>query len=516
MDLHALTATRMRELLDRREVSSVDLARAHLDRIEARDPELHCFTHVFRDGALEAAREADARRARGESRGLLDGLPITVKESLDIQGAASTMGVPSRKSHRAKEDAAVVRLLKEGGAVILGRTNVSQYLIYHESRNPLFGQAANPWDLGRTPGGSSGGEASAIAAGLSSLGVGTDIGGSIRVPAHFCGIAGLKPTLDRWTNRGSNTSMAGQEAIRGQCGPMARSTADVVLAMRALDPSRMSALDGRTPPLPFEDPARIDVKGLRVGVFDDDGLVPSSLAVARGVRRAADALRARGCEIVSFVPPHVADNVYLYFAAMSSDGGAILRRGLEGGEVDPVIKGLQRVADLPSPVRAAAARIAGLAGQQRIARLLSVIGQKTVDEFWGITTKIRAYRFELTEALDRARVDVVLCPPHATPALPHLGARDFALAGSPSMLWNLVQFPAGVVPVTRVRPDEARRDHPRDRLETLAARVDERSTGLPVGVQVVARPWREDLVLAAMQAIEDEVRKDADFPATPV
>ncbi len=516
MDLCTLTATRMKELLERREVSSVELARAHLDRIAARDRDLRAFTTVFREQALASAERADERRKRGESLSPVDGLPVSVKESLDVEGLAATMGVPSRRSHRATSDAAVIRQLREGGAVILGRTNVSQYLIYHESRNPLFGQTANPWDLGRTPGGSSGGEGSAIAAGMSPLGIGTDIGGSIRVPAHFCGIVGLKPTLDRWSNRGSNTGLAGQEAIRGQIGPMARTVGDALLLMRTMDPMRATALDARVAPVPFEDPARIDVRKLRIGFYEDDGLVASSTAVARGVRKAADALRARGCEVVPFMPPRLAEHVYLYFAAMSADGGAILRRGLEGGETDPVIVGLRRIGELPLSVRTAGARVALVLGQEKIARMLEAIGEKSVDRFWAITQQLRQWRFEVTEAMDRAGIDVVLCPVHATPALPHLGARDFVLAGSPSMTWNIVQFPGGVVPVTRVRPEEARRDRPRDRLEKLAARVDEGSAGLPIGVQVVGRPWREDVVFAAMAALEDELRNTDDVPRTPV
>ncbi|MGZ5971292.1 MAG: amidase family protein, partial [Polyangiales bacterium] len=346
--------------------------------------------------------------------------------------------------------------------------------------------------------------------------IGTDIGGSIRVPCHFCGIAGLKPTLDRWTNRGSNTALMGQEAIRGQCGPMARTSDDVAFFFEAVDPVKLTPLDGRVPPLPAGDSRAIDVRKLRVAVYEDDGLVPSSLAVSRGVRRAADALRARGCEVVSWKPPRLAEHVYLYFAAMSSDGGAMMRRGLEAGDVDPVITALRRGAELPNAIRVGLSRALLLAGQERLSRLLDAIGEKTVDRFWQITNQLRAYRFELTEAMDRAGIDVVLCPAHATPALPHLGSKDFVLAGSTSMLWNIVQFPAGVVPVTRVLRDEAHRDHPRDRLETMAAKVDQGSAGLPVGVQVVARPWREDLVLAAMRAIEDEARKDADFPKTPV
>lgn len=514
-DLATLTATRMRELLTQREVSSVELARACFDRIARLDGKIRAFTMLFHEQALQSATLADERRARGEVRSTVDGLPVSVKESLDVEGLAATMGVPSRQKLRAPADAAVIRQLREAGAIILGRTNVSQYLLYSESRNPLFGQTANPWNHTRTPGGSSGGEGAAIAAGMSPLGIGTDIAGSTRVPAAFCGIVGVKPTLDRWSNRGSNTALNGQEAVRGQCGPMARTVADALLLMKAIDPVRASALDGRVPPLPFTELAD-DVASLRVGFYEHDGLIPTSIAVMRGVQRAVSALRARGCEVVPFTPPRIVEHVLLQFAAMSSDGGAIVRRGLEGADIDPVIAGMRRIADLPPIVRTTLARAALIAGEERVARVLETIGEKSVDQFWSITAQLRAWRFEVTDAMDRAGIDAIVCPAFVTPAVPHFGEKDFLIAKSPSSAYNVLQFPAGVVPITRVRPDEARRDQPRDRMEKLAAKVDEGSAGLPVGVQVVARPWREDVCFAVMAALEADVSGDDGFPKTPV
>src|SRR5262249_39232971 len=163
------------------------------ERIAEIDGRIRAFTAVFREEALASARRADEERAQGKVRGALHGMPVSVKESLDMAGCASTLGCHARRAQVADRDGGVLRRLRKSGAVVLGRTNVSQLLMYHESRNPLYGQTANPWSLSHTPGGSSGGEAAALAAGMSPLGVGTDIGGSIRVPAHFCGIAGLKP-----------------------------------------------------------------------------------------------------------------------------------------------------------------------------------------------------------------------------------------------------------------------------------------------------------------------------------
>ena len=515
-DLFRLSATALQAELVAGRQTSVAITKSFLARIAAVEGRVHAFTEVLEAEALAAAHRADEERRMGHVRGPLHGLPVTIKESIGMEGHASTLGVPSRKTERAPEDAVVVRLLREAGAVILGRTNVSQLLLFHESRNPVFGQTGNPWDLSRGPGGSSGGEAAALAAGESVLGVGTDIGGSIRVPAHFAGVAGLKPTLDRWSNQGLYTAIVGQEVVRSQVGPMARTARDVALLFTALDPVAMCAADPRVPPLPWKDPASFDVRSLRVGYYVDDGIIPSSKAVARSLREAASTLEAAGATVVPFLPPNLDDAVYGYFAALSADAGETAFAFLGDGEPDPTLRSLRQVAAMPRAVRLTAARLLGVAGQRRLARTLEVMGEKSVAELYRVTAALRAFRTRLLAAWADARLDVVLGPVHATPALPHFGSKDFALAGSPSMVWNVVQFPAGVVPTTRVRADETHRDRPQDGLEKKAAAVDAGSAGLPVGVQLVARPWQDELVLGAMIALEDGLRGRPGTPVTPV
>jgi fatty acid amide hydrolase len=514
--LYSLSATRLVELLSSREISSEQLTRAHLDRIDLLDRKVLAFTQVFREKALGEARRADELLAKGRPLGPLHGLPVTVKESFDIEGLPATMGVPSRASHRASSDAALVRLLREAGAVVLGRTNVAQFLLYHESRNPLFGQTANPFALTHSPGGSSGGEAAAIAAGFSPLGIGGDIGGSIRNPAHFSGVCGLKPSLDRLPCQGSHTALAGQETIRGQAGPLARTARDIALFMAAMPPARMAALDGRVPPLPWRDVSAIPVEKLRVGYYTDDGVMPASHAMVRVVERARDVLAARGCEVKRFTPPDVRQALVRYFAALSADGGDTIGPALEGGEVDQVLAGLRRMATLPPTLRKVIVAAARLAGDPLAADLLAVAYKKSVAELWSVTAWIRAYRFSFTRAMDDAGVDVLLSPPHATPAMPHGLARDFAAAGSYAMLYNLLQFPAGVVPAGAVRTDEARRDGAKGRIGRRAAEIDARSAGLPVGVQIAGRPWADEEVVATMIALEDGLRGDQGFPQVPV
>jgi len=509
-------AHELTRLLAAGEVSSEEVTTAHLDHIAEADGPIRAFTVVLRHEALAAARRSDEERRRGEVRGPLHGLPVSVKESLDFAGQASTLGTTRRQNILATEDAGITETLRGAGAVILGRTNVAQILMFHESRNPVYGQTANPWSLEHTPGGSSGGEAAAIAAGMSPLGVGTDIGGSIRVPAHFAGIAGLKPTLDRWTNKGSNSALVGQEVIRSQLGPMARTSRDIALAMSALDPRTMSALDPRVPPLHPCNAAGVDVGHLRVGFYVDDGVVKPSAAIARGVQEAAEALRSRGATVVEFTPPGMPEAIFDYLGAMTADGAVTGLSWIAGDPIDPTLFSMKLLTHVPAAVRRGAARVARLAGEEKLARFLEVVGEKTVAELWALTARLRRVRADILARMAAEQIDVILGPVHATPALPHGGSRDFVLAGSPSMLWNLTQFPAGVVPVTRVRATETRRDRPRDRLEKMAAAVDARSVGLPVCVQVVGRPWEEDTVLAAMIAIEEVASAAPDFPRTPV
>jgi fatty acid amide hydrolase len=319
--------------------------------------------------------------------------------------------------------------------------------------------------------------------------------------------------------RGAANVLNGQEAVRAQAGPMARTVSDLALVFEALDPHRMAHADPRVPPVPWDVPSREDVGKLRVGVYTDDGVLAPSHAVIRAVERAAEVLRGRGCEVVPFVPSSVTDILYAYLGVMSADGGARVAAAIAGDE-DPVMKPLLRLGRTPAPARRALAAALGAAGEERTAGMLRAIGGRSSSDYWDLTSRLRAARFALMDAMESARIDVIVCPPYATPALPHGLSKNFSLASSYSILWNVMQLPGGVVPVTRVRPAEARREagtaKGADRLEKQAAKVDAASAGLPVGVQVVARPWQDARVLAVMAAIEQEVVRDEDFPRTPV
>jgi fatty acid amide hydrolase len=511
-----LSATRLSGILAGGEATSREVVASHLERIDAVDPRVNAFTVVFRESALADAEASDARRRAGRALGALDGLPVSIKECFDFAGQATTLGLPSWRGKIAEHDAAMVRALRHAGAVLLGRTNLSQTMLFLEARNPVFGQTANPHSLAHSPGGSSGGDAAAVASGMSPLSVGTDIGGSVRVPAHFCGVAAFKPTLDRLPMRGYRTVNPGQEAVRGMAGPLARTVDDLALLFRSLEPAGLAALDPRVPPLPWREPASVDLSGLRVGIATADGLLSPSRALVRAVDRAADALGARRMEVRPFTPPDARPMMSAYLGALSADGGAGILAALAGGAVDPVLEPMRRMVGIPAPVRRAAARAARALGQPSVALMLDALGEKSVAALWQLTNDLRTYRTELLEAMGRDGVSLLLCPPSATPAYRHGGSKNFLLAAARSMAFNVAQLPAGVVPVTRVRESEAARSVGRDVLERHAARVDAESAGLPVGVQVVGRAWQDDVVLAAMKAIEEEVALEPGFPAVPV
>jgi fatty acid amide hydrolase len=514
--LTSLPAHRLLAMLESREVSSAEVVRAHLDRIERYDGALKAYTRVYAEKAIAEAHVADDARMRGLALGRLAGLPVSIKECLDVAGELTTIGVPKKNRPAARQDAALVTLLRQEGAIVLGRTNVSQLMLFNESSNPIFGRTSHPMSLAHTPGGSSGGEAAAIGAGMSPLGIGTDIGGSIRVPAAFCGIVGLKPTLDRWPMLGVASGIPGQEVIRGMAGPMARSVRDVVLAMKAFDPQAMTALDGRTPPLPWPDPDAVDVRALRVGVYVDDGFVRPSRSVERAVRAAAKALEGQGVRVVEFRPPELHRAIGMYFGALSADGALTMERGTAGGPVERPLKGLKVMAQLPKRVREGLADVVGLLGENLLESLLDNLGEKSVADLWALTAAIRAYRATFLESMREAGLDAILTVPYATPPLPHGMSRNFVMAGSPAMLFNMLQLPACVVPVGTVRPNETARTPVLGLVDRHAARVDRKSAGLPLGVQIAGRPWDEATVLALSLALEDALAGEAERPRLPL
>jgi fatty acid amide hydrolase len=486
-------------------ISAVDAVDAHIARIEEVNPALNAVVWTRYDAARAEAKAADARRAAGDALGPLHGVPVTVKECLDLEGSPSTFGITSRRDHRAAADEPHVARLRAAGAIVLGKTNVAQLLMYLESDNPAYGLTRNPWGAERTPGGSSGGQAAIVAAGGAPLGLGTDIGGSSRVPAAFCGIVGFKPTAGRMPDDGRASIPVGQQAIPSQVGVLARDVADAALALSI-------AAGGRSDVPALGDPATVDVAGLRVGFWDDDGLFAPAPAARRAVADAAEALRRAGARVTAFRPPDPAQVRGLYYGLMSGDRFAGERRQLGSSPRDPRIKLLEDAATLPRPV---VNLMLWATRRRRTAEVVDHFGPYDTDTYWQRVETLMDYRARALAALDD--LDALVSPAAPLPALRHGATAEVGVMGIYNVVYNVLGWPAGVVPVTRVRAGEdASRPASRDPHDVAVRETERGAEGLPIGVMLAARPWQDHVALAAMAAVEKAARGRDDFPATPV
>jgi fatty acid amide hydrolase len=514
-----LSATEIATRIASGDLSSSEVVEAHIARIEEVDGRLNAvvsrrFTH-----ARAEAKEVDAKRARGETLGPLGGVPITLKDQFHVAGLPTTYGLPSRSNDIASADGPLVGRLRDAGAIILGKTNVAQLLFYQEGDNPLYGRTANPWNLDRTSGGGSGGEAAIIAAGGSPLGMGSDVGGSIRTPAHFCGIHGFRPTSRRLTIRDSPAELffPGFNEIALDAGPMARHVEDLSLAMRILAAPGQDRFDPKVPPVPWREPSEVDITGLRIAMYDDDGYWPAAPALRRAVHEAADALRDRGAHVEPFTPPSPGANATrFYFSFLMSDGLDWAKPHLRGNPVDKRIKTAMQIAAIPNLLRPVVGGLMKAVGQRRLGNTIAMTRRRSAGEFWRVADERDWWRDQFIAALDACGFEAILCPAHCVPAMRHGATNMLFDAISVLNTFNVLGMPAGAVAATKVRPgEESDRRRTFDIVERTARKTEQGSVGLPVGVQVAARLWRDDIVLAVMAALEEHFRKQPDYPEGP-
>jgi fatty acid amide hydrolase len=510
------TASEWTERLARGEVSARESVDAQIARIEAVNPAINalvvdCFAQARRE-----ADAADARRARGERLGPLHGLPISIKECLALEGTAATGGLLARKHVIDRVDDPHVARMRAAGGIVLGKTNVPQLMAYLEGDNPVYGLTRNPWHPERACGGSTSGEGALIAAGGSPLGLGTDIGGSIRVPAAFCGIFGLKPTTGRANDACGIGFSRGQRAMISQAGVLARCSDDVELGLRIVfgdfDEARSSP-----PYIALEDSRAIDVTRLRVALIEDDGVFPMHPAGRRALAEAVQHLRATGVGVEPWTPPPLIQAQELFYHLLSSDRAAEIRRQLEGSPVDARIARLKLFASRGRTFNLAVAALLRAFGQIHAADMLSCFGRGDTDHYWREVIAQDQFEQRFRAMLQASGFDAVLMPAFATPPYRHGQAADLGVAGTYASLWNVLGWPAGVVPITRIRANETGgRPGARDRAIQAADRCERDSGGLPVAVQLAAPPWQEARVLALMRALEQRARAGDEFPLTPV
>ncbi|NKB32787.1 MAG: amidase [Pseudomonadales bacterium] len=309
-ELGFMTAIELSNLLSAREISSVELTQYFIARIENYDDSLNAVVVRDFDRAMEAARESDAQLSRGEVRGPLHGLPMTIKESYDIAGLPTTWGIPQARNNIAQSDAVVVERFKNAGAHFLGKTNVPINLGDFQSYNAIYGTTNNPWDTTRTPGGSSGGSATALAAGLTGLESGSDIGGSIRNPSHFCGVYGHKPTLGIIPSRGHQppgVPVSPQDPDLAVVGPLARSAEDLAQAVDIISGPDILTSPGWRLDLP--EPGFSSLSDLRVAIWQDDANSPVAREVSDRVQEMGDLLSGLGATVSDSARPEFATNM---------------------------------------------------------------------------------------------------------------------------------------------------------------------------------------------------------------
>jgi Asp-tRNA(Asn)/Glu-tRNA(Gln) amidotransferase A subunit family amidase len=457
-DLNSLSAVDMAELVCSRKISPVEVVESHLHRIAAINPAINAYVQIDGERAVVAARAAEAAVMGDEELGRLHGVPLSIKSSIDVASMRCEAGTKLRAGHIAETDAPAVERLRRAGAIILGVTNTPELLMAWETDNLLYGRTNNPWDLSRTAGGSSGGEAAAIASGCSAGGVGSDGGGSIREPAHFCGICGLKPTPGRIPATGHFPPSVGPFALLGVVGPMARTVRDLKLLFEVIAGPDVG--DPSAAPVPLRWPDAGDLKKIRIAYFEDDGRTPVTEETRSAVRRAAAALRSAGFQVAPFRPEGLEKARQLWWKFFGVAGRLLLgpmTRGHES-ELSPILKQFNGwAAAAPPPT-----------------------GQSLLDT-WIERDLVRRQIFE-----QMGPVPVLLCPVASIPAFRH-GERQWQLDGktveyldawSYCEWFNLLGMPAATVPVTRSEE------------------------GLPIGVQIAARPWQEELVLEIAQVIE--------------
>jgi Asp-tRNA(Asn)/Glu-tRNA(Gln) amidotransferase A subunit family amidase len=452
------SAVEQLRMLEQHRISPLELADEHIREIERLNPTLNALVD------FDAERVRDQARRSVPGVGRLGGLPTTIKSSIATEGYRCEIGSVLHRGHVPTQDAVVVQRMRQQGATILGTTNCPEFLMAYETDNLLYGRTPNPWNLDYCAGGSSGGEAAAIAAGLSAGGLGSDSGGSVREPAAFTGICALKPTPGRIPGEGHLPPCAGPFSSLGAIGPMARTIEDVTLLFCAL--SGTDAGDPVSPPVALQGVSAEEVKQIPLGWFEDDGITPVTAETRQAVRDAAAALERRGFTIKQLRPGRLfqlleeARQLWQIFFVQC---GAMLYeptiRGREA-ELSPTFRGFLELAAAETPLTAT-----------------------TLLEAWARSDGLR--REILVEM---QTTPLLLCPVCAVPGF-RFGERLWEVEGQPvryldamryTQWFNLLAAPAAVVPVGKS------------------------GAGLPIGVQIAGRPFHDEEVLAVAAAVDRE------------
>lgn len=454
-----LSASQLARLVRQKQLSPVEAIEAYLTHIDQLNSSLNAFVCIEEARARAAAKHIEAEVMRGENSKPLLGVPVSIKSCIDVQGLRCDAGSRLRDGHVASADAPLVARLKSAGAIVIGNTNTPEMLMAYHTDNDLQGRTSNPWDLARTPGGSSGGEAAAIASCMSAAGIGSDGGGSIRVPAHFSGICGLKPTPGRIPASGHFPPCGGPFSFIGVVGPMARTVEDLKILLEVT--AGYDAGDPVSWPLSPDSTSELQTRKLRIGFYEDDGYSPPTQETRSAVRAAATHLGNGGFQVEPFRPEGLDRARELWSVIFVEAGGMLVKAAASGRENEININTREFLA--------LAAESAPLSGE----RLLNTLIER--DQL----------RFRLSRQMEQ--FPILLAPACSVPAFLHQDAgwgprhpANYLRTMTYCQHYNLLGNPAAVVPVGKS------------------------AEGLPIGVQVIGRPYKEDEVLAVAAVLNQE------------
>jgi len=437
-------------------ISSVELVDIYLDRIDQVNPSLNAVVQLRAEGARADARRADESLARGDSLRPLHGLPMTIKDSFDTEGVITSWGTLGRAGFVPDRDATVVRRLRDAGAILLGKTNTAEFTYGFETHNLVYGRTNNPWDLARSPAGSSGGAAAIVAAGGATFDVGTDATGSVRGPAAHCGLAGLKPTQSRIPRTGHAIPFGGIFDLYQQPGPLTRYVEDLYLILSIL--AGPDHIDPSILPMPLGNPEDVQLSSLRVAYYVDDGVDSPTPATQETVRAAARALEGVVLQVAEARPSGIERTADVSGALISADGGAIFRRLMSA-------QGTTEISINPAWSSPADIVFPPLDGEELDA---------VVAGWYALRSSMSRFLLEH---------DVVVCPVTSVPAVLH-GATydpDQDLGVNYMEAFSVLGWPVATV------------------------RCGTSPEGLPIGVQIAGAPGREDIVLAVAAHLESDL-----------
>jgi len=509
------------EMLNNDKITSEEILLIYIQRVRTIGLSYELIADINFEEALEVARKCDEKRKSmaqedRKSLGLLFGIPISVKDNFKVKGLDATFGLASRCLHPETEDAALIEILKNNGAIPFVKSSGPQMMMTIETTNNIWGRAKNPWNPERTVGGSSGGEGGLIASRCSPVGIGTDIGGSVRIPALYCGVYAIKPTVERLSVKGivypNQQGKNGNTLIRTVAGPIGKCVDDIRIMCKALMTEELTALDPRVPNLKWDSSwEEKPLEKLRIGFIDTDDFFEVCSANKRAVYEACDALKSKGHEIVSLkgILPSFERVQILYSGIFTAEGK--LRTFFKALQGEPIIKEYSQwvtLAFMPSLLRKVLSKVLGLLKQKRSSSLLVHSGEKMAFELFEYIKDLELLKDEYLQIWKEHKLDAIITPGMALPAVLHGEANKLYLNACYTMLWNLINFPTGVVPITKVKAEETNyndpdRKHQGDQFDKLAKCCLRNAEGLPVGIQISTLPFEEEKCLAVMKQVED-------------